>query len=144
MKIYLFAISIIVSPLLAINYVYPEIINNNIVNNSIINKTLSYRMEPFLLINGTDYKDIPHNNTLTLQNFTIASWIKTNQSILSEPSYVINKGGFNTDEKGANMNYDIWFSTNGTIQGGLKLNLVKILKLLLRNHIMMANGISFC
>ena len=120
MKIYLFAISIIVSPLLAINYVYPEIINNNIVNNSIINKTLSYRMEPFLLINGTDYKDIPHNNTLTLQNFTIASWIKTNQSILSEPSYVINKGGFNTDEKGANMNYGIWFSTNGTIQGGFE------------------------
>ena len=120
MKIYLFAISIIVSPLLAINYVYPEIINNNIVNNSIINKTLSYRMEPFLLINGTDYKDIPHNNTLTLQNFTIASWIKTNQSILSEPAHVINKGGFNTDEKGANMNYGIWFSTNGTIQGGFE------------------------
>jgi hypothetical protein len=120
MKIYLFVISIIISPLLAINYVYPEIINNNIVNNSIINKTLSYRMEPFLLINGTDYKDIPHNNTLTLQNFTIASWIKTNQSILSEPVHVINKGGFNTDEKGANMNYGIWFSTNGTIQGGFE------------------------
>jgi hypothetical protein len=120
MKIYLFVISIIISPLLAINYVYPEIINNNIVNNSIINKTLSYRMEPFLLINGTDYKDIPHNNTLTLQNFTIASWIKTNQSILSEPAHVINKGGFNTDEKGANMNYGIWFSTNGTIQGGFE------------------------
>ena len=120
MKIYLFVISIIISPLLAINYVYPESISNNIVTNSIINKTLSYRMEPFLLINGTDYKDIPHNNTLTLQNFTIASWIKTNQSILSEPSYVINKGGFNTDEKGANMNYGIWFSTNGTIQGGFE------------------------
>jgi hypothetical protein len=123
MKIYLFVISIIISPLLAINYVYPESISNNIVTNSIINKTLSYRMEPFLLINGTDYKDIPHNNTLTLQNFTIASWIKTNQSILSEPAHVINKGGF---------------------KAGLKLNLVKILKLLLRNHIMMANGISFC
>jgi hypothetical protein len=120
MKIYLFVISIIISPLLAINYVYPEIINNNIVTNSIINKTLSYRMEPFLLINGTDYKDIPHNNTLTLQTFTIASWIKTNQSILSEPVHVINKGGFNTDEKGANMNYGIWFSTNGTIQGGFE------------------------
>jgi hypothetical protein len=120
MKIYLFVISIIISPLLAINYVYPESISNNIVTNSIINKTLSYRMEPFLLINGTDYKDIPHNNTLTLQNFTIASWIKTNQSILSEPAHVINKGGFNTDEKGANMNYGIWFSTNGTIQGGFE------------------------
>ena len=43
MKIYIFAISIIISPLLAMNYVYPENINNNIVNNSIINKTLSYR-----------------------------------------------------------------------------------------------------
>lgn len=84
MKIYLFAISIIISLSLTMNYVYAENINNNIINNSITNKTLSYEMEPFLLINGTDYKDIPHNNTLSLQNFTIASWIKTNQSILSE------------------------------------------------------------
>lgn len=85
MKIYLFAISIIISLSLTMNYVYAENINNDIIiNNSITNKTLSYEMEPFLLINGTDYKDIPHNNTLSLQNFTIASWIKTNQSILSE------------------------------------------------------------
>lgn len=120
MKIYLFAISIIISLSLTMNYVYAENINNNIINNSITNKTLSYEMEPFLLINGTDYKDTPHNNTLSLQNFTIASWIKTNQSILSEPAHVINKGGFNTDEEGANMNYGIWFSTNGTIQGGFE------------------------
>jgi hypothetical protein len=78
MKIYLFAISIIISLSLTMNYVYAENINNNIINNSITNKTLSYEMEPFLLINGTDYKDTPHNNTLSLQNFTIASWIKTN------------------------------------------------------------------
>ena len=120
MKLYLFVISLIISLSLAMNYVYAENINNNIVNKSITNKTLSYRMEPFLLINGTDYKDISHNNTLSLQNFTISSWVKTNQSILSEPAHVINKGGFNTDEKGANMNYGIWFSTNGTIQGGFE------------------------
>lgn len=85
MKIYFFAFSIIISLSLTMNYVYAENINNDIIiNNSITNKTLSYEMEPFLLINGTDYKDIPHNNTLSLQNFTIASWIKTNQSILSE------------------------------------------------------------
>lgn len=93
MKIYLFAFSIIISLSLTMNYVYAENINNDIIiNNSITNKTLSYEMEPFLLINGTDYKDIPHNNTLSLQNFTIASWIKTNPSILSEPAHVINKG----------------------------------------------------
>jgi predicted phosphodiesterase len=120
MKIYLFVISLLISLSLAMNYICAENINNKIVNNSITNKILSYRMEPFLLTNGTDYKDISHNNTLSLQNFTIALWVKTNQSILSEPAHVINKGGFNTDEKGANMNYGIWFSTNGTIQGGFE------------------------
>ncbi|HLN34708.1 MAG TPA: hypothetical protein VK250_05430, partial [Nitrososphaeraceae archaeon] len=39
----------------------------------------NYNFEPFLLLNGTEYQDIPHNDTLSLQNFTIASWIKNNQ-----------------------------------------------------------------
>ncbi|HJS64440.1 MAG TPA: hypothetical protein VJ767_06240, partial [Nitrososphaeraceae archaeon] len=67
--------------------------------------TASYNFEPFLLLNGTEYQDISHNDTLSLQNFTVASWIKNNQSTLPGPAILVNKGGFNSDEEGKNMNY---------------------------------------
>ena len=76
MKIYLFVISLLISLSLAMNYIYAENTNNKIVNNSITNKILSYRMEPFLLTNGTDYKDISHNNTLSLQNLLLPYGLK--------------------------------------------------------------------
>ena len=41
---------------------------------------LSYKFESFLLLDGTIFKDIPHDDRLTLNNFAIAAWIKTNQS----------------------------------------------------------------
>ncbi len=82
--------------------------------------TAGYNFEPFLLLNGTQYQDIPHNNTLSLQNFTVASWIKNNQSTLPGPAILVNKGGFNSDEEGKNMNYGFWFSSKGIIQGGFE------------------------
>jgi hypothetical protein len=33
----------------------------------------------------------------------------------------VNKGGFNTDEIGENMNYGIWLSRTGTVQGGFEI-----------------------
>jgi hypothetical protein len=81
----------------------------------------SYKSEPFLILNGTDFIDISHNDTLSLENFAIAAWINTNQSILLEPVHIVNKGGFNTDEEGKNMNYGIWLSRTGTVQGGFEI-----------------------
>ncbi|HJS64447.1 MAG TPA: hypothetical protein VJ767_06275, partial [Nitrososphaeraceae archaeon] len=78
--------------------------SNNSITES-IGTTASYNFEPFLLLNGTEYQDIPHNDTLSLQNFTVASWIKNNQSTLPGPAILVNKGGFNSDEEGKNMNY---------------------------------------
>ena len=101
-------------------------------NNNTINKNnqeqnapshyinISYTYEPSLILNGTDFIDISHNKTLFLNNFTIAAWIKTNQSGLLDPAHIVNKGGFNTDKRGKNMNYGIWLSKNGTIQGGFE------------------------
>ena len=101
-------------------------------NNNTINKNnqeqnapshyinISYTYEPFLILNGTDFIDISHNKTFSLNNFTIAAWIKTNQSELLDPAHIVNKGGFNTDKRGENMNYGIWLSKNGTIQGGFE------------------------
>jgi hypothetical protein len=119
--------------LLATSIIYGEDnITNNNNNNNIINqnsntstaatdnKILEYKFEPFLILGGKDFKDISHNNTLSLQNFAIAAWVKTNQTNRAEPAHLVNKGGFNTDEKGENMNYGIWFSPDGTISGGFE------------------------
>ncbi|HJU59585.1 MAG TPA: LamG domain-containing protein, partial [Nitrososphaeraceae archaeon] len=110
-----------------INIVYGE---ENIYNNSSFeqksnattmdNKILYYKFEPFLLLEKEDFEDISHDNTLSLRNFAIAAWIKTDQISLIEPAHIVNKGGFNTDKKGENMNYGIWFSVDGTISGGFE------------------------
>ena len=80
----------------------------------------SYKSQPFLILNGTDFIDIPHDNTASLQDFTIAAWFNTNQSTLLDSAHIVNKGGFNTDEEGENMNYGVWLSRNGTVQGGFE------------------------
>ena len=130
--------------LLVINYSYAQNYSNNNINSSnnndynssnletITNDTtktlssssLSYKFEPFLSLDGTTFKDILHNDTLTLNNFAIAAWIKTNQQPMkSETAQLVNKGGFNSEEEGDNMNYGIWFSENGNIQGGFETKL---------------------
>ena len=81
----------------------------------------SYRSEPFLILNGTDFLDISHNDTFSLQNFALSAWINTNRSTFLEPAHIVNKGGFNTDEEGENMNYGIWLSKTGNIQGGFEI-----------------------
>ena len=81
----------------------------------------NYKSQPFLILNGTDFIDIPHNDSLSLQDFTLAAWYNTNQSTLLDSAHIVNKGGFNTDGKGENMNYGIWLSSNGTIQGGFEI-----------------------
>ncbi|HSF49754.1 MAG TPA: LamG-like jellyroll fold domain-containing protein [Nitrososphaeraceae archaeon] len=97
-----------------------EITTNDTTTKTLSSSSLSYKFEPFLSLDGTTFKDIPNNDTLTLNNFAIAAWINTNQSTLSESSLLVNKGGFNSEEEGDNMNYGIWFSKNGNIQGGFE------------------------
>ena len=125
LKLFFFITLTIVS-LLSIKSIYAETFsnNNNSSNLKIVNGNSillsSYRSEPFLLVNGTDYKDVPHDDTLSFDNFTVAAWINTNQSSLIEPAHIVNKGGFNNEDKGENMNYGIWLSTNGNITGGFE------------------------
>ena len=97
-----------------------EITRNYTTTKTLSSSSLSYKFEPFLLLDGTTFKDIPNNDTLTLNDFAIAAWINTNQSTLSESSLLVNKGGFNSEEEGDNMNYGIWFSKNGNVQGGFE------------------------
>ena len=125
MKSNLFTVSILFVMLFSISLVYSQEENNNNIqqnlSTSITDKMVDYRFEPFLILDNEEFEDIYHNNTLSLQNFAIAAWINTNQTnLLAEPAHLLNKGGFNTDEKGENMNYGIWFSVDGNIQGGFE------------------------
>ena len=104
-----FFITLTVVSLLSIKSIYAETFSNNSDNNNSSNLKivnghssllLSYRSEPFLLVNGTDYKDIPHDDTLSFDNFTVTAWINTNQSSLIEPAHIVNKCGFNNEDKG--------------------------------------------
>jgi hypothetical protein len=96
--------------------------NNNNNQQDIQTRTFisTYNLQPFLILNGTDFIDIPHNSSLSLQEFTLATWINTNQSNLLDSANIMNKGGFNSEKESENMNYGIWFSKDGTIQGGFE------------------------
>ena len=121
MNLYLFTIIVTVFAFLTIDYAYSVNLNNSTISNlTTTNKILDYKFEPFLSVNGTDYKDISPKDSLSLENFAIAAWIKTNQTNLTEPAHIVNKGGFNNEDKGKNMNYGIWLSKNGNVQGGFE------------------------
>lgn len=90
-----------------------ENISSNFMN-------VSYSFEPFLILDGKHFEDISHNDTLSLETFAISAWIRTNLSNIENQAQLVNKGGFNIDEKGKNMNYGIWISSDGTISGGFE------------------------
>jgi hypothetical protein len=117
--------------LLTINSIYAQNYtssnsNNNFKNLGIKNTTTipliiaSYKYEPFLSLDGSTFRDIPQEEGLTLNNFAIVVGVNTNQTNLEEPAQLVNKGGFNSEKEGENMNYGIWFSKNGNIQGGFE------------------------
>ncbi|MGI0051577.1 MAG: LamG domain-containing protein, partial [Nitrososphaeraceae archaeon] len=83
-------------------------------------KILKYIFEPFLKLNGTDFYDIENIDQLQLEEFTLATWFRTNQSCSCEPSHIVNKGGFNNERPGKNMNYGVWMNTDGTITAGFE------------------------
>ena len=74
LNLYLVTITITIFAFLTIDYAYGVNFNNNtFLNSTITNKILNYRFEPFLLVNGTDYKDISHKDSLSFDNFTIVA-----------------------------------------------------------------------
>ncbi|MGI9011834.1 MAG: LamG-like jellyroll fold domain-containing protein [Nitrososphaeraceae archaeon] len=94
------------------------------------NKTLTYIFEPFLKLNGTDFYDIENNDQLQLEDFTLGTWFRTNQSSFDEPAHIVNKGGFNNERTGKNMNYGMWMNTDGTITAGFESDSGKNIEIL--------------
>ena len=94
------------------------------------NKTLKYIFEPFLKLNGTDFYDIKSNDQLQLEDFTLGTWFRSNQSSFDEPAHIVNKGGFNNERTGKNMNYGVWMNTDGTITAGFEVDSGKNIEIL--------------
>ena len=78
-----------------------------------------YNLEPFLSLQGSTFQDIPDNESLKLDNFTIATWFRTSPNY-TEPGHIVNKGGMGTDEEGMNLNYGIWINENNAVAGGFE------------------------
>ena len=77
-----------------------------------------YKYEPSKYFSGENYTDISASTqSLQLNHFTIAVWIKTTCS--SNITYIVNKGGIGSDKPGFNMNYGIWL-TSEKLRGGFE------------------------
>lgn len=79
-------------------------------------KTL-YDYEPYLILNGSNYYDVPSNETLQLDHFSVGTWFKTDKIFLEGTSgYLVNKGGTGSEKPGENMNYGLWMNSNERIR----------------------------
>src|SRR5574339_265342 len=79
-----------------------------------------YKFGPSFDTGDEEFYDVDHENKLLLKEFTLSAWFNTNQTDFDNPAHIVNKGGFNSDNKGENMNYGIWLSTDGTLTGGFE------------------------
>ncbi len=115
MNIFYYSILLIVLLLLS----FISFFHDNIFSYS-ESKNVTYKFEPYLRINGTDFYDLENKNQLQLEEFSLATWFRTKQNNFNEPAHIVNKGGFNNDKFGKNMNYGVWMNIDGTITGGFE------------------------
>jgi Concanavalin A-like lectin/glucanases superfamily len=60
---------------------------------------------------------------LKLTTFTVAAWFKATQNFpLAQygTHFIVNKGGLRNETIGYNLNYGIWMTNKGKIQGGFE------------------------
>ena len=79
-----------------------------------------YKFGPSFDTDDEDFYDVDHEDKLLLKEFTLSTWFNTDQTDFDNPVHIVNKGGFNSDNKGENMNYGIWLSPEGTLTGGFE------------------------
>ena len=92
------------------------VIDQFVVEKSDQPKTL-YDYEPYLSLNGSNYYDVPSNETLQLDHFSVGTWFKTEKIFIEGTSgYLVNKGGVGSEKPGENMNYGLWMNSNERIR----------------------------
>ncbi len=79
-----------------------------------------YTHSPFFNGNGKNYHDIAENSAMRLTTFSVAAWFRVSTAA-SDTRMIVNKGGFLGGEAaGANMNYGIWMTAAGKVEGGFE------------------------
>jgi Concanavalin A-like lectin/glucanases superfamily/F5/8 type C domain/Bacterial Ig domain/Calcineurin-like phosphoesterase len=79
----------------------------------------SYNYAPSLVLTGSNFQDTPSTSALQLNQFSVAAWFKTSANFGAD-AWIVNKGGFNGDSAGQNLNYGIWMNSAEQIVAGFE------------------------
>jgi hypothetical protein len=77
----------------------------------------------YLTVTQSNFVDIKSNSSLNLTTFTVAAWFNATQNFQLAPydtHFIVNKGGLGKELVGYNLNYGIWMTNKGKIQGGFE------------------------
>jgi len=112
------------STVLAIMLVVSIIVNVNpfsafIFPNVLASPPPGYNYSPSFNATGSNFSDIPHHPTLSLEKFSVAAWFKTSKNYTDE-GLIVNKGGFGSELAGQNLNYGIWMDKDEKIRAGFE------------------------
>ena len=72
----------------------------------------------FFTATGSNYLDVS-DTKLMLPKFSVAAWFKTSNTF-TENGFIVNKGGLGKGNDKNQMNYGIWMTSSGNIQGGFE------------------------
>lgn len=80
-----------------------------------------YSHAPYATFNGANYTDIAYTSGSKLTTFSVAAWFwTTDVDTTGLNRIIVNKGGFGSEQAGKNMNYGIWMTPAGKIEGGFE------------------------
>lgn len=77
----------------------------------------------YLTVTRSNFVDVKSNSSLKLTTFTVAAWFNATQNsplAKSNTHFIVNKGGLGKETIGYNLNYGIWMTNKGKIQGGFE------------------------
>ncbi len=77
----------------------------------------------YLTVTQSNFVDVKSNFSLKLTTFTVAAWFNATQNfpgVQYDMQFIVNKGGLGKEIGGSNLNYGIWMTKKGKIQGGFE------------------------
>jgi parallel beta-helix repeat protein len=92
------------------------IINSSTTDEEVVE---GYTYLPSFSANGTNYYDITHHSSLSLDRFSLAAWFKTSKDY-SADGMIVNKNGVGLETAGSNLNYGLWLDKNEVLKAGFE------------------------
>ena len=77
----------------------------------------------YLTVTRSNFVDVKSNGSLKLSTFSVAAWFNAAQNFTRaqyDMQFIVNKGGLGRELVGYNLNYGIWMTNKGKIQGGFE------------------------